>query len=101
MAKKPTAQTLRPVEPDVVVDKVAYGKTLEKIGIGSQHKDGTSSQRGRTTVVFKDGVRTVVRENGEVLHPEMIHATKRMKMSVFNALEARDAITYVDKSKHK
>jgi len=100
MAKKPVAQTLKPKVPGVV-DKAAYDATLEKTGVGAQHKEGTSSQRGRTTIVFKDGEKIVVRENGKVLRPDMVKATRRMKMSVFNALEASNAITYVDKGKHK
>lgn len=100
MAKKQVGQALKPKVPDIV-DKKKYDETLEATGVGAQHKDGTSSQRGRTTIVFKDGVKTVVRENGKVLRPDMVKATKRMKMSVFNALEASNAITYVDKSKWK
>ena len=94
------SETKRPKVP-TVKKKRQYDKTLEDAGVGAQHKGGTSSQRGRTTIVFKDGVKTVVRENGKVLRPDMVKAPKRMKMSVFNALEKSNAITYVDKSKYQ
>jgi len=99
MSKKQVAQTSKPKVPDVV-NKETYDAALGKAGVGTQHKDGTSSQRGRTTIVFRDGEKIVVRENGKVLRPDMVKATRRMKMSVFNALEASNGITYVDKGKY-
>ena len=100
MAKNQSVKTLRPKVP-VVKDTKAYDAALEKAGVGSQHKGGTSSQRGRSTILFKDGERIVIRENSEVVRPDLVKPLKRMKMSVFNALEASNSITYVDKSRYK
>ncbi len=93
MAKKPKV-------PDVK-DKKTYDRNLQAAGVGSQHKDGLSSQKGRTTILFKDGEKITIRENGEVVRPDLVKPLRRMKMSVFNALEAKNGITYVDKSKYK
>ena len=82
-----------------VSNKKAFDASAEKAGIGNHHAGGVSAQRGRTTIVFRNGERIVARENGRILVPEEIRRPNWMKMSVWDAMESRGNIEYVDKSK--
>jgi hypothetical protein len=69
-----------------VEDKQAFDQTMDEAHLGAQHTDGLSSQRGRTTIKYKDGKRIVVRQHGEVLEPDEVSAAGK-KFSVYDMLE--------------
>lgn len=81
-----------------VKDKKAYDRNMDRAGIAKQHRNGVSSQRGRSTIIFKNGKKIVVRENGKVVNPEEVKPLKRMKISMWDLLESTGNIEYVDKS---
>jgi hypothetical protein len=76
-----------------VTNKNAFDTALDSAGIGSQHADGVSSQRGRTTIKYRDGKRIVVRENGRVLLPEE-GTGKRAIVSLYQVLERSGRIEH-------
>ena len=78
-----------------IADKKVYDQALDDAGIGAQHKAGLSSQNGRTTIIYRNGARIVVRADGKLLLPEEVKPLRRMGMSMFNLLEKNDAISYV------
>lgn len=78
-----------------VKNKEAYDKSCQTVGIGKQHKNGISSQKGRTTIIFRNGQKIVVRENGKVVNPDEIKPLKRMRMSVWDAVESQGNIEYI------
>lgn len=74
-------------------NKNKYDKCLDEAGVGSQHKDGLSSQRGRTTIKWdKNGNRTVVREQDKVLKPKQLNMSVRSGVSLYDLLKRNDKI---------
>ena len=78
-----------------VKNRKAYADAMTRIGVGAQHNDGLSSQHGRTTIIYRNGEKIFVRSNGVVIRPDEVRALRRMKMSMFELLEATNSISYV------
>jgi hypothetical protein len=69
-----------------VENKQTFDKSMTDAHIGAQHTGGLSSQRGRTTIKYKDGKRIIVREHGTLLQPDEVTAAGK-KFSVYDMLE--------------
>ena len=73
---------------DTAEDKENFDKKMEEAGLGSQHKNGLSSERGRSTYIYRDdGKRIEVRKDGKLLVPEEAGAVGKMSLSVYDHLE--------------
>ena len=76
-------------------NKQVFDRNMDTAGMGTHHKNGLSSQNGRTTIIYRDGKRILVRERDKVLRPDELGSVGRKRgQSVYDMLEKTGRVSH-------